>query len=742
MTHRFRAKINIATFFAMTLLCSGVFGQSVCLPAPRLLTTMPMGGQIGTTIEVTISAENAEDIDELSFSNAGITATAKLNDDGEVIPNRFVVSIADDCPVGVHEARVMTRLGLSSSRAFNTSLLPEAMRVTKNTTLETAMSLPLNTICNASMTRQAVDYYVFEAKQSQRVVVDCAAMGIDSKLTPVIIVADASGNDLVVERRGGVIDFTAPKDGRYVVKVHDLTFSGGPYYFYRLVLQSAATDEVVARLPSTKAVNSFSWPPYGLTNAATVAEVEPNNDKAEVQKITLPCDIAGGFYPAADVDTFEFKAKKDEVWWVEVASERFGLPTDPSIVVQQVTGEGDDEVLTDLVELTDVPSPIKVSSNGYSYDGPPYNVGTSDIIGKMEIKADGVYRLQLTDSFGGTRNNPGNIYRLMIRKATPDFAVVGWALHMGLRNGDRNALSKPVSLRGGSTMAIEVLAIRRDGFADEINLVFENLPEGVTATGLKIGKGQQRGIILVTADQNAPRGLTRARFSATAVIEGKPVSRQGHMASMKWPVPNAKTEIPAPRLLADLPICVCGTEVAPLTIAPEEEKIWEVAVGGKLTIPLVHTRRCDLSGKKIRLKTFGVGFEKNAAFDAPLDQEMSEAVIDLAKLKVPPGDYTIAFYGSAVAKYKYHPEAVTAAEEILKAAKEKSAVVVAEAKTAGAEKKPAVVAEVKAAAAAVVAAEKRMKAAVAKARPKDIVDIVVSHPLTIRVTAAQEALQK
>ena len=29
-----------------------VFAQSVCLPAPRLLTTMPMGGQVGTTIEV------------------------------------------------------------------------------------------------------------------------------------------------------------------------------------------------------------------------------------------------------------------------------------------------------------------------------------------------------------------------------------------------------------------------------------------------------------------------------------------------------------------------------------------------------------------------------------------------------------------------------------------------------------------------------------------------------------------
>ena len=72
-----------------------------------------------------------------------------------------------------------------------------------------------------------------------------------------------------------------------------------------------------------------------------------------------------------DVDTFEFTAKKGEVWWVEVASERYGLPTDPSIVVQHVTETGDTEKRTDLVELSDISSPVKVSSNGYSYDGPP-----------------------------------------------------------------------------------------------------------------------------------------------------------------------------------------------------------------------------------------------------------------------------------------------------------------------------------------------------------------------------------
>ncbi len=741
---------------AAILTSSTAFAQSVCLPAPRLMTTLPMGGQVGTSVEITITGQNFEDADELSFSHPGITATQKLDDSGQPVANKYVVLIAADCPTGIHEARIMTRLGVSSSRVFNVGSLPETTRVKPNTSLETAMALTVNSVCNASMTKQAVDHYVFEAQKGQRIVVDCAAKRIDSKLNPVLIVADEKGNDLQVERRGGAIDFTAPEAGTYVIKVHDLTFNGSQEYFYRLVLQEAAGDETIPRLPSTQTVSSFSWPPVGLIDDALIAETEPNSKHAQAQKITLPCDISGSFFPAADVDVFEFTAKKGEVWWVEVASERFGLPTDPSIVVQHVSGEGADEKVTDLVELTDIPSPVKVSSNGYSYDGPPYNAGSADIIGKVEIKEDGVHRLQLSDLFGGTRNDPKNVYRLIVRKAAPDFALVGWALHMTLRNGDRNALSKPIALRGGATMPFEVVVVRRDGFDGEIDLVMENLPDGVTAAGLKIPAGKTRGIMLITADQNAPQGLTSATFFGRATIDGQTVTRPCRMASMAWPVPNAWSEIPSPRLLADVPVSVCDSEFAPLTIAAAENKVWEVTVGEKLTIPLVQTRRCEFSGAKTSLKTFGAGFEKVPAFDIPLDADVSEAVLDLAVLKTPPGDYVIAFYGSPVAKYRYHPQAVVAAEVVLEAAKKDEAAAALEvknlaeaAKTAADEQKAevekssqAAAAKQKSAQAAVEAADKQLKAETKKAAPKDIVDIVVSTPIAIRVKPAEEVEKK
>ena len=746
--------LSIICCAVATCLCNAAhfaFAQSVCLPAPRLLTTMPMGGQAGSEVEVTITGQHIEEASQLRFSDSRITATQQIDSAGQPQPNRYVVKIAPDCPPGIYEASVMTRLGLSASRVFSIGTLNETMQTQPSTTVTSALALEMNSICNAVMPARAINHYSFQGKQGQRVIVDCAAKGIDSKLNAVLIVADAQGRDLVVERRGGAIDFTPAEDGTFLIKVHELTFKGGPDYFYRLALTEADGDGPIVRLPSTRTVNSFSWPPPGLSPESAIAEVEPNDQHSEAQSITLPCDITGSFAPAADVDRFQFSAKKGEVWWVEVASERFGLPTDPSIIVQHVDGSGADQKLTDVAALSDILSPVKVSSNGYAYDGPPYNAGSSDILGKIEIKEDGVHRLQLTDLFGGTRNDPRNIYRLVIRQAAPDFALVSWALHMELRNGDRNALSKPIALRGGSTIALEVVAVRRDGFDGEIELTMENLPDGVTVSGLKIPAGTSRGMMLVTAAEGAPQGFSSAQFFGRAVIDGDTVTRPCHLASMAWPVVNAWSEIPSPRLLADVPVSVGGSEPAPITIAASEKKVWQATAGEKLTIPLIHTRRCEFSGATMGLKTMGAGFEKTPSFDIPLTADSSQAVLDLAALKTPPGDYLIAFYGGAVAKYRYNPGAIMVAEALLATATKEVAALEAEskrladeAKTATAEEKAkvdqaiqAVAEKQKQAAAAVVAATKQVKTATDQAKPKDIVDIIVSEPIAIRVNPAE-----
>ncbi|MCZ2341521.1 MAG: hypothetical protein LC104_06955 [Bacteroidales bacterium] len=730
-----------------------VAAQSVGLPTPRLLTITPMGGRIGTTFDVVISGEYLDQVEGLLFSDARIQAQPKRNPAGTPIENHFQITIAPDCPVGLYEARVMTRLGVSSSRIFPVGTLAEVSPTKPNHALETAFPLPLNSVCNAAVAARMIDYYTFTAKKGQRLIVDCATRGIDSKLKATVIIADAAGRDILVERRGGVLDFTVPNDGNYVIKVHEATYKGGNAYYYRLGLWEQAAKTPIVRQPSVSPVNSFSWPPAGLPAQAALTEVEPNNGGDSVQKITLPCDIAGRFFPAADVDVYEFSAKKGEIWWIEAASERLDLPTDPAILVQRVIPgqNGKPATYADVLELSDIPSPVKVSSNGYAYDGPPYNAGSSDVLGKLEIKEDGIYRLQISDLFGGTRSVPDHVYRLVIRRAAPDFAVVGWALHMELRNGDRNALSKPIALRGGATKALEVVAIRRDGFNGPITLKMEGLPPGVTAQGLTIPAGQSRGLMLISAKTDAPRGYANVRFTGQAEIDGKTVTHPCRVASMSWPIPDAWGEFPSPRLIADVPVSVSGIEQAPLTVTAQKP-VFEARVGEKLAIPLTIRRTSEFSGAAIKMKTVGAGFERNPVFDLPLKADSTTVTLDLNALKVAPGEYHVAFLGGGVVKYSHQPDMVAQAEKTSKKmlAEVKSLEAVVKQVSADVQAAPpmkkdetkkrleTVTKKMKAATTELTAAQKELEQAKAAAKPRDIADIMVCEPFTIRVLPVEK----
>jgi len=636
---------------------SPALAQSVCLPLPRLLTMMPMGGTIGSVTEVVITGENMDDVESLLFSDKRIKATAKLDANQQPVPNRFQVTIDQQCLEGIFEARTVSKLGVSSARIFSVSSLPEAIQIAPNTKLETAMKLPINSICNGVATAKSIDHYAFQAQQGHRYAIYCSARGIDSKLDPVVVLADQSGRDLVVERQGDVLEHIAQEDGPLIIKVHELTFRGGPAFFYRLVIQELSLESAMPRYPSTLAVNSFSWPPQGQSTTSSTIESEPNNLGREAQKISLPCDITGSFYPAADVDAFEFTAKKGEVWWVEVASDRLGRPTDPTVLIQHVGYDKGTESLTDVAELNDISSPMKPSSNGYAYDGPPFDGGSTDVLGKFECQQDGIHRLQVSDLFGGTRTDSRNIYRLIVRKAEPDFALVGWGMHMELRNGDRNALSKPLALRSGSTVAIEVVAFRRDGFLGEIQLAMDGLPDGVIAHGLKVPAGKSRGIILLTAHEDAPKSLAEASITGTAEIEGNRISHPVRMAQMAWPVPDSWGEIPSPRLVDGAFVSVTKAEYAPLSISQGERSWIEAVAGSKLKVRLVQNKRSEFSGSVLQLKALGDGFEQMPRFDVPLDSSEYVATIDLAALKTPPGEYVLAFYGGAVAKYRTKPDA-------------------------------------------------------------------------------------
>jgi hypothetical protein len=662
------ALVAVVATFAM----SALHAQSVCLPLPRLLTLVPAGaqrpeaGREASSVEVKVSGEGLDGWDsagegvppQLLFSHPGITAMPILTAEGKPEKDRFTVRISPEVPAGLHDARMMTALGVSSPRVFTVGTLPETLRTAPNTSPAEAFPLAPGMVCNAQATAQAADHYRLELQKGQRVVVDCAARGIESKLRPVLIVADADGGDLVAERRGGLLDFTAPATATYFIKLHDLSFQGGSEYFYRLLAHDLPVGAPLPeRQRAVDPVLAFSWPPTGLAENAASEEIE-GAAPAAAQHVTLPLDLAGRFFPAADVDTFAFDATAGDVWWIEVASERLGAPTNPAVVVQRrlPSASADAaEAWEDVAELADIAAPIKPSTNHYAYDGPPYEAGSADCLGRLEIKETGAYRLQIRDLFGGTRDEPLARYRLVIRKATPDFALVCWPLHMELRNGDRAALSKPLALRSGGTVSLEVAAIRRDGFDGPIELSVSGLPTGVTATGLRIPAGATRGQILLTAAESPVRTLATVSITGKGIADGTSIERPCRIAGQCWPVRDGWSEIPFPRLLADATLSVGGIEPAPLTLrcvgAGTAVETPLVAVEGTtIEVPLELVKRGEVQGATFQMRVIGPGFDQIPGFEFDVAAP-KPLPIDLAKLKIPPGDHAFALMTSAVTKY-------------------------------------------------------------------------------------------
>ncbi len=94
-----------------------------------------MGGQIGSTFDVTISGDHLDEAGQLVFTHPGLKAQPKIDAAGKSVPNQYTIVVAPDCPQGIHEARVMSRLGVSSARVFSRRLSARSGRAAKPTLL-------------------------------------------------------------------------------------------------------------------------------------------------------------------------------------------------------------------------------------------------------------------------------------------------------------------------------------------------------------------------------------------------------------------------------------------------------------------------------------------------------------------------------------------------------------------------------------------------------------------------------
>jgi len=562
--------------------CAAVSSAFAQLPQTRIYAAFPPGGQAGATLDYAITrGDDLDDLGRLIFSHPGIVATAKTNmapnGKPELVANQFSVNVSASVPPGNYEVRGVGLFGISNPRTFVVGTRPEILEVEPNNAREQATVVePGQTINGRINGATDVDFFKFTGTPGQRVILDCAAQRIDSKLDGSLEIHDATGRRLATARnntgRDAVLDFTVTQPGEYFLRLTDFVYAGSEDHFYRLSLRtspyidfvvppagvpgSTAQHTVYGRnLPAGEATDlkldgqplqkqtvsitlpaeATAWPaglrlePYasgvdgfpftldapngpsnpvmiGFSAAAVTAEVEPNNLPANVQKVTVPAELAGQFQAKGDVDLYQFDAKAGEIVWLEVQGQRLGSGCDPYLTLDQVTvNDKGEETLKRIAAVDDEGTNLLPIVFDTIHDDPVY---------KFTAPADGQFRVTLRDRFGASRGALSLQYRLTLRRELPDYRVVV-VTEIPQPPNVKNPQTWSIGLRRGDQFSVWAVVLRRDGFEDDVEISVEGLPAGVTCRGTTVGSKPSQGLLVFESAEDA------AEWAGTVKVIGK-----------------------------------------------------------------------------------------------------------------------------------------------------------------------------------------------------------------------------
>lgn len=721
--------IPVATLIALLPQCAAV----AQVPMPQLTSVFPPGARQGTEVELAVAGADLDDGDRLLFTHSGIHATAKWTEPDEFttsrkpIPGSFRVRVAHDVPPGTYEVRAISRFGISNPRAFVVSAVDESIKTADNSQPDKALEIQVGPIVNARATANVRDYYKINLQAGQRVLIECVAQQIDSRMDATMVVLGPDKKEIVRNRdfrfSDPFIDLTAPVAGTYTISVFDFVYGGGPDYFYRLSVHTRPYVDFVfppaAQLATTSAITVFGRNlPLGqedenvrvagarlqrltmpvampsadsadrlvvngmvvprsafldtveirmagtlpqlihVANDPVVVEVEPNNQGSVAQAIKWPCEVVGQFFPARDVDVYQFEAKRGETLVVDVLAHRLGLYCDPLLIIQKV-GKNDkgEEVLTDIASVDD---PGDRNNRIGTSD---FDISTDDPVYRFVAPDDGTYRLSVRDQFDVANSDPRLVYRLAIHPLRPDYrlAVVQQPT-LSPPNPQISPLGTSVVRRGGTT-TIPILVNRQDDFRGEIELFVDGLPLGVTAPKVVVSAEAAATNVVIAAAESAESWSGPIWIRGVAQVDGKPIVRHARGGAVIWGTANRQGQLPEFRATQSIVLAVCGKDLDAAFVQAGDDKVWETSLGGNIVVPVNLTRRGEYK-EAVKLVAVGLPGEiKPGELNLDANTSAVNLTIPINNQNTKPGVYT--FYLRSDSKFKHvrNPDAIKSSED-------------------------------------------------------------------------------
>ena len=542
-----RMKLSLGFLFAIVLaaLPAAVFAEP-----PSATYIFPAGGQRGTKVAFRVGGMFLYDQSPLEMLGSGVTAAGEIkrtettwfegplirqpaSQAAENYPKDYAgeVQIATDASLGYRRWQVWNAQGTTPLARFVIGDLPEVVEdEIEGEPIPVAVTLPV-TINGRIFPREDVDVWTFEAAAGQSVTCSLTAAEFGSPLKGRLEVRSPSGKPLAetTGTPGGDVRlrFVTVETGKHEVRVHDIQFGGLQTYVYRLTVTNGPWLDSVyplggqrgtevkleglgqnlggpltAKVPdvapalllhaiehSGRTLNPIR---FDVDELPEVLEAEPNNAAAAAKSVTVRAVVNGRIDQPGDKDNWQLPLTKGQAVRIECRAALLGSPLAAEIVLRDEAGK--DLARADALDAGGDPA--------LNFTAP----------------ADGKFTLEVGDKFAA-RGGAAFAYRIRIAppKKTPDFEIV---------------IPDSLAHDGEGAKNLEVQILRSGDFKGPISLHVDGLPAGITAEDVALADGAPKGALVLKSTPNLPVTTALLKVTGTADIEGKPVQRIAHVASL------------------------------------------------------------------------------------------------------------------------------------------------------------------------------------------------------------------
>ena len=459
--------IRVLSFLAAAVSTIAVVGEP-----PSIERLVPMGGQQGTAVEVTIVGKPGD---------GNLKAVSDSDDIAVVVGESKTsakISIAPTARPGIHWLRFCNPSGATELRPFVVGLVPEVAEVEPNAKISESQNVspPSATINGVLEKAGDVDTFAVELTKGQILVASFHAHAIlGSPMDGVLQIVSEKGNVLVQNDDDLGFDprlqFVAPGDGKWFVRTFafpaapnsTIRFAGGPDYVYRLTLTTEAVVEhtMPAVRFSGDAETTLALHGWNLASPTVVLPrdqemlengvalpfrvssvdipVSQESLLSKVRTLVLPIAVSGEI-SSSGVDAFTINAAMSQKLSLSVQARAIGSLLDPVLAIFGSDGK--------LIQESD-------DINGDNPDSELH----------LTMPADGLYRVTVRDRF----QNSGNrfFYVLRCEESRPTFSAT--------------VATTAFTMPSDKPLEIPITVDRRHGFSEAVDFRFEGLPDGITA---------------------------------------------------------------------------------------------------------------------------------------------------------------------------------------------------------------------------------------------------------------------